>query len=140
MSFAVSFLRYRAQLYTMPNSYDVNSSGDATITTVPHQRMQEIETNKPTENTSLSPNSNQTYFADERVQVPETTNVSWYFISCQMKNEKLTNEKFIIESIPLPDIFYYRYLEANSISCNLAFFCRQDLALGNYGPSPVLVS
>jgi len=48
--------------------------------------MQEVEINKPTENTSLSPNSNQTYFADERIQVPETTSVSWYFMSClQMK-------------------------------------------------------
>lgn len=56
-------------------SYDVKSNGDAIVTTVPHQRMHESETNKATENTSLSPN-NQTYFADERVQVPETTSVS----------------------------------------------------------------
>jgi ribosomal 50S subunit-recycling heat shock protein len=69
----------------MLNSYDVNSSGDV-VTTRTHQRMQEVEINKPTENTSLSPNSNQTYFADERIQVPETTSVSWYFMSClQMK-------------------------------------------------------
>lgn len=60
----------------MSNSYDVKPSGDATVTTVPHQRMNETENRKATENTSLSPNNNQTYFADERVQIPETTDVS----------------------------------------------------------------
>lgn len=60
----------------MQNNYDVRSSGDATVTTVPHQRMHEAENKKATENTSLSPNNNQTYFADERVSVPETANVS----------------------------------------------------------------
>lgn len=61
----------------MNNSYDVKPSDDATVTTVPHQRMHEAEDRKATENTSLSPNNNQTYFADERVQVPETGHVSW---------------------------------------------------------------
>jgi len=57
------------------NSYDVGSSGDATVTTVPHQRMQESPSNsKANENTSLSPN-NQTYY-NERVQVPEVPGVS----------------------------------------------------------------
>lgn len=56
------------------NRYDVKSSGDATVTTVPHQRMHEDR--KASENTSLSPNSNQTYFADERVPVPEIADVS----------------------------------------------------------------
>lgn len=61
----------------MQNNYDVRSSGDATtVTTVPHQRMHETENRKVTENTSLSSNNNQTYFADERVQVPETASVS----------------------------------------------------------------
>lgn len=60
----------------MQNNYDVKSSGDATVTTVPHQRMHEAENRKATENTSLSSNNNQTYFADERVQVPETASVS----------------------------------------------------------------
>lgn len=60
----------------MQNSYNVKSNGDATVTTVPHQRMQEAEDRKATENTSLSPDSNQTYFADERVPVPETANVN----------------------------------------------------------------
>lgn len=63
----------------MPSSYDVKSSGDAATVTVPHQRMHEVETNKPTENTSLSPSNNQTYFADERVQVPETVNTGFSF-------------------------------------------------------------
>ncbi|XP_011329763.1 protein Malvolio isoform X1 [Ooceraea biroi] len=69
----------------MAKSYDVKPSGDATVTTVPHQRMHEAENNKPTENskptenTSLSPNNNQTYFADERVQVPETASTSFSF-------------------------------------------------------------
>jgi len=54
----------------MHNSYDVKSSDDATVSTVPHQRMH--ESRKATESTSLSSNNNQTYFADERVQVPET--------------------------------------------------------------------
>lgn len=60
----------------MHNSYDVRPSDDATVTTVPHQRMHESEIRKATENTSLSPNNDQTYFADERVQVPETGHVS----------------------------------------------------------------
>lgn len=64
----------------MHNSYDMrHPSDDATVTTVPHQRMHEPESSgarKATENTTLSPNDNQTYFADERVQVPETGNVS----------------------------------------------------------------
>lgn len=58
----------------MNNSYDVKPSDDAIATTVSHQRMHEAK--KATENTSLSPNNNQTYFADERVQVPETGRVS----------------------------------------------------------------
>lgn len=58
------------------NNYDVKCSGDATVTTVPHQRMHESENRKATENTSLSPNNNQTYFADERVPVPEIAGVS----------------------------------------------------------------
>lgn len=63
----------------MQNSYDIKSSGDTTVT-VPHERMHESETNKATESTSLSPNNNQTYFADEKVQVPETTNVSRHLL------------------------------------------------------------
>jgi len=63
----------------MHNSYDVGSNSDATVTTVPHQRMQESPTNRANENTSLSPNNNQTYY-NERVQVPETSGVSCYYI------------------------------------------------------------
>ncbi|XP_011870064.1 PREDICTED: protein Malvolio isoform X2 [Vollenhovia emeryi] len=66
----------------MHNSYDVKpSGGDATVTTVPHQRMHESEAGKvaATENTSLAPNNNQTYFADERVQVPETGHTGFSF-------------------------------------------------------------
>ncbi|XP_039307213.1 protein Malvolio isoform X3 [Solenopsis invicta] len=67
----------------MHNSYDMrHPSDDATVTTVPHQRMHEPESSgarKATENTTLSPNDNQTYFADERVQVPETGNTGFSF-------------------------------------------------------------
>lgn len=76
LSVKVSFFRVLHR-YTMHNSYDVKPSDDATVTTVPHQRMHESEAaGKATENTSLSPANNQTYFADERVQVPETGHVS----------------------------------------------------------------
>lgn len=57
----------------MQNSYDVKSSDNITVT-VPHQYMHESETNNANENTSLSPN--QTYFADEKVRVPEAASVS----------------------------------------------------------------
>ncbi|XP_011261506.1 protein Malvolio isoform X1 [Camponotus floridanus] len=63
----------------MQNSYDEKSSGDATVTTVPHQRMHEAENKKATESTSLSPNNNQTYFAEERVPVPETASTGFSF-------------------------------------------------------------
>ncbi|XP_070166262.1 protein Malvolio isoform X1 [Polyergus mexicanus] len=64
----------------MQNNYDVKASGDATIvTTMPHQRMHEAENKRATENTSLSPNNNQTYFADERVPVPETASAGFSF-------------------------------------------------------------
>ncbi|TGZ54478.1 protein Malvolio isoform X1 [Temnothorax longispinosus] len=63
----------------MNNSYDVKPSDDAAVTTVPHQRMHESEPGKVTENTSLSPNNNQTYFADERVPVPETGHTGFSF-------------------------------------------------------------
>lgn len=66
----------------MHNSYDVGSSGDATVTTVPHQRMQESPTNKANENTSLTPNDNQTYY-NERVQVPDTGVSLCYIMFCQ---------------------------------------------------------
>ncbi|XP_014481310.1 PREDICTED: protein Malvolio [Dinoponera quadriceps] len=56
----------------MQTSHDVKPSDDAVVTTVPHQRMQESGLNKATENTSLSSNNNQTYFADEKVLVPES--------------------------------------------------------------------
>ncbi|KAL6421285.1 hypothetical protein ACFW04_011890 [Cataglyphis niger] len=41
--------------------------------------MHETENRKVTENTSLSSNNNQTYFADERVQVPETASAGFSF-------------------------------------------------------------
>ncbi|XP_029670621.1 protein Malvolio isoform X2 [Formica exsecta] len=64
----------------MQNNYDVKASGDATtVTTVPHQRMHEAENKRATENTSLSPNNNQTYFADERVPVPEIASAGFSF-------------------------------------------------------------
>ncbi|CAK9834164.1 Protein Malvolio [Anthophora retusa] len=58
--------------YTMPNSTESN---DTTITTVSHQYNENIHENvRPTENTCLTPNSNQTYFADEKIHIPDTRN------------------------------------------------------------------
>lgn len=74
----------------MQNNYDVKASGDATtVTTVPHQRMHEAENKRATENTSLSPNNNQTYFADERVPVPEIASVSGHCILCMIYRQLL---------------------------------------------------
>ncbi|XP_076292866.1 solute carrier family member malvolio isoform X2 [Lasioglossum baleicum] len=59
--------------YTMQNSHVIENGNDSTIATVPHQRTRETQNNdnKATENTSLSPNSNQAYFADEKVPIPD---------------------------------------------------------------------
>ncbi|KAK2586741.1 hypothetical protein KPH14_011773 [Odynerus spinipes] len=65
--------------YTMHNRYDNRQGNDAT-STVPHQRMEETQNNvKATENTSLSPNNNQTYFADERIKIPEIEGTGFSF-------------------------------------------------------------
>ncbi|XP_076292868.1 solute carrier family member malvolio isoform X3 [Lasioglossum baleicum] len=57
----------------MQNSHVIENGNDSTIATVPHQRTRETQNNdnKATENTSLSPNSNQAYFADEKVPIPD---------------------------------------------------------------------
>lgn len=48
-------------------------------TSVPHQSTENIQKNvKVTENTSLSPNNNQTYFADEKIRIPELEGVCIY--------------------------------------------------------------
>ncbi|XP_076642200.1 solute carrier family member malvolio isoform X2 [Halictus rubicundus] len=55
----------------MQNNYVVEHDNDSTITTVSHQHTQEAQNNgKATENTSLAPKSNQAYFADQKVPVP----------------------------------------------------------------------
>lgn len=59
----------------MQNSYVIERDNDSTIATVPHQRTRETQNNdKATENTSLAPNSNQTYFADQKVPIPDEDN------------------------------------------------------------------
>lgn len=59
----------------MQNNSDVKSSGDASVVTVPHTN--DLQNGKATENTSLSPNNNQTYFVDEKVHVPDVEDVSY---------------------------------------------------------------
>lgn len=62
--------------YIMQNSYIIEPANDSTITTVSQQREQEAYNNgKATESTSLTPNNNQAYFADEKIPVPKTDNV-----------------------------------------------------------------
>lgn len=49
-----------------------------TAATVPHHGMQEMKTRsneKLTESSSLSPNANQTYFAEEKIPIPEIEGV-----------------------------------------------------------------
>ncbi|CAK9816830.1 Protein Malvolio [Anthophora quadrimaculata] len=61
----------------MPNSIESN---DSTITTVSHQYKENIHENvRPTENTCLTPNSNQTYFADEKIHIPDSRNDMFSF-------------------------------------------------------------
>ncbi|XP_031845959.1 solute carrier family member malvolio isoform X2 [Nomia melanderi] len=66
--------RLDASRYTMQNNRIIEHSNDSTITTaMPHQPTQEMQNNvKPTESTSLAPNSNQAYFADQKIHIPET--------------------------------------------------------------------
>lgn len=64
----------------MQNSYTIDSNNDSTVTTLSHQCRKEVQNNeKPTESTYLTPNSNQTYFADERIHIPETENSFFSF-------------------------------------------------------------
>ncbi|XP_012152502.1 solute carrier family member malvolio isoform X7 [Megachile rotundata] len=66
---------YASCRYIMQNSYTIESNNDSTIKTVPGQRTQEAQTiNNATENTCLTPNRSQTYFADEKVLIPDTDN------------------------------------------------------------------
>lgn len=66
----------------MQNSYTIDSNNDSTVTTLSHQCREEAQNNeKPTENTCLTPNSNQTYFADERIHIPEIENVVYIDIN-----------------------------------------------------------
>lgn len=60
----------------MQNSYTIESNNDSTVSTVPHQHMQEVQnSSRATENTYLTPSRSQTYFADEKIQIPDTDNV-----------------------------------------------------------------
>ncbi|XP_017797801.1 PREDICTED: protein Malvolio isoform X2 [Habropoda laboriosa] len=66
-------------LYTMQNSYSTESN-DSTITTVPYDHKQGIQENaRATESTCLAPNSNQAYFADEKIHIPDTINDTFSF-------------------------------------------------------------
>lgn len=60
----------------MQNSYIIESQNDSTFATASHVHQEEMQNNKrANENTCLTPNNNQTYFADEKVHIPETENV-----------------------------------------------------------------
>ncbi|XP_043667661.1 protein Malvolio isoform X1 [Vespula pensylvanica] len=66
-----------SEKYTMQNRQRHNN--DET-TSVPHQSTENIQKNvKVTENTSLSPNNNQTYFADEKIRIPELEGTGFNF-------------------------------------------------------------
>ncbi|KZC11797.1 Protein Malvolio, partial [Dufourea novaeangliae] len=59
----------------MQSSYAMEHNNDSAITTVSNQHEQKGENNlSATESTSLTPNSNQAYFADEKIHIPETDN------------------------------------------------------------------
>lgn len=60
----------------MQSNYITEPHNDSTITTVSHLHRQEMQNNeKATENTCLTPNNSQTYFADEKIHIPEIENV-----------------------------------------------------------------
>lgn len=62
--------------YTMQSNYTTESHNDSTVTTVSDLHRQEMQNNeKATENTCLTSNNSQTYFADEKIHIPETENV-----------------------------------------------------------------
>ncbi|CAD1469192.1 unnamed protein product, partial [Heterotrigona itama] len=63
--------------YTMQSNYTTEPHNDSTITTVSH--LQEMQNNeKATENTCLTSNNSQTYFADEKIHIPEIENVGFF--------------------------------------------------------------
>ncbi|XP_034180731.2 solute carrier family member malvolio isoform X3 [Osmia lignaria lignaria] len=65
---------------TMQNSYIIESNNDSTVSTVPHQHMQEVQnSSRATESTYLTPSRSQTYFADEKVRIPDTDNSIFSF-------------------------------------------------------------
>ncbi|XP_029043540.1 protein Malvolio isoform X2 [Osmia bicornis bicornis] len=64
----------------MQNSYIIESNNDSTVSTVPHQHMQEEQnSSRATESTNLTPSRSQTYFADEKVRIPDTDNSIFSF-------------------------------------------------------------
>lgn len=74
MKYIINYV-FSEKSYTMQNNYPTESYNDPVVTTVSHLRKQEMQNNeKATENTCLTSN-NQTYFADERVHIPEVENV-----------------------------------------------------------------
>ncbi|XP_014615201.1 PREDICTED: protein Malvolio isoform X2 [Polistes canadensis] len=63
--------------YTMQNRHDMHNEE---TTNVSHQRMEKVKNNaKVTENTSLSPTTNQTYFANEIIPIPEIEGTGFSF-------------------------------------------------------------
>ncbi|XP_050490066.1 protein Malvolio isoform X1 [Bombus huntii] len=61
--------------YTMQNSYIIEPQNDSTFATASYVHQEEMQNNKrANENTCLAPNNNQTYFADEKVHIPEAEN------------------------------------------------------------------
>lgn len=66
----VSFAENVRTVTTM--SSELESNGSTTVVRDPKDR------GKPDEHTTLSPNSNQTYFADERIRIPEDAEVRMF--------------------------------------------------------------
>lgn len=71
----------------MQSNNTTEPRNDSTITTVSHlQHRQEMQNNeKATENTCLTSNNSQTYFADEKIHIPEIENVVYIYILIPME-------------------------------------------------------
>lgn len=73
----------------MQNSYITESNNDSIATHVQAspEHVPEMQNNngKLTENTLLTPNNSQAYFADEKIHIPETDNVI-HFIRYSLKD------------------------------------------------------
>jgi hypothetical protein len=61
-------------------AWESDATGDMTVVVAGHfTKDVKDEGVRPNESTSLSPNVNQTYFADARVRIPDVNNVSYFY-------------------------------------------------------------